>query len=63
MRLVIALATTVSMSAATAAEPAELYQLQLRCGKNAAEVFAQRTTATERTTDTLSTTKLTTTPV
>ena len=41
MRLVIALATTVSMSAATAAEPAELYQLQLRCGKNAAEVFAK----------------------
>ena len=41
MRLVIALATTVSMSAAAAAEPAELYQLQLRCGKNAAEVFAK----------------------
>ena len=41
MRLVIALATTVSMSAAAAAEPAELHQLQLRCGKNAAEVFAK----------------------
>ena len=42
MRLVIALATTVSMFAATAtAEPAELYQLQLGCEKNAAEVFAK----------------------
>ena len=62
MRLLIAFATTVSMSAAAAAEPAELYQLQLQCEKNAAEVL-QRTTATERTTDTLSTTKLTTTPI
>ena len=41
MRLVIALATTVSMSAAAAAEPTELYQLQLQCEKNAAEVFAK----------------------
>jgi hypothetical protein len=41
MRLLIAFATTVSMSAAAAAEPAELYQLQLQCVKNAAEVFAK----------------------
>ena len=42
MRLVIALATTVIMSATTFAEPnAVFYQLQLRCGKNAAEVFAK----------------------
>jgi hypothetical protein len=41
MRLLIAFATTVSMSAAAAAEPAELYQLQLQCEKNAAEVFAK----------------------
>jgi hypothetical protein len=41
MRPVIALATTVIMTAAAAAEPAELYQLQLHCEKNAAEVFAR----------------------
>ena len=41
MRLVVALATTVSMSAATAAEPAELYQLQLRCGKKRRRGFCK----------------------
>jgi hypothetical protein len=41
MRLVIALATAVIMFAAAAAEPnAALDQLQDRCGKSAAEVFA-----------------------
>jgi hypothetical protein len=42
MRLVVALATTVIMSATTFAEPnAVFYQLQLQCEKNAAEVFAK----------------------